>query len=37
MSKTMKEDRSWWAVLALGLLRELEERDNQHINREAGK
>jgi hypothetical protein len=37
MSKTMKEDRSWWAVLALGLLRELEERENQYINREEKK
>ena len=37
MSKTMKEDRSRWAVLALalGLLRELEERENQYINREV--
>ena len=36
MSKPMKEDW-WWAVLALGLLRELEERENQHITREAEK
>lgn len=31
MSKPMKEDRFWWLALALGLLCELDERDNQCI------
>ena len=31
MSNPMEEDRFWWLALALGLLRELDERDNQYI------
>jgi hypothetical protein len=27
----MKEDRFWWLAMALGLLRELDECDNQYI------
>lgn len=35
MSSPMKEDRFWWLAMALGLLRELDERDNQYITREV--
>ena len=31
MSRPMKEDRFWWLAMALGLLRELDECDNQYI------
>ena len=37
MSSPMKEDRFWWLALALGMLRELEERDSQYITREVLK
>ena len=38
MSSPMKEDRFWWLAMALGLLRELEdreERDGGYIIREV--
>jgi len=37
MSKPIEEDRFWWLAMALGLLRELDERDNQYITREAAE
>lgn len=38
MSKPMKEDRFWWLAMALGLLRELEDREEReglYITREV--
>ena len=29
MSSPMKEDRFWWLAMALGLLRELEDREER--------
>lgn len=35
MSRPMKADRFWVLAMALGLLRELEGRDNQYISLEG--
>lgn len=35
MNSQMEEDRFWLLAMALGLLRELDERDNQYITQEV--